>query len=94
VAKELAGHTLLFNWAEGGRTPPLSLDRLAEMGFALVLFPVSTLLAADTAMRSVLARLRADGTPAAVLDEIGGLDAFADREGLAEIRELEQRFTS
>ncbi|PVZ05874.1 isocitrate lyase/PEP mutase family protein [Actinomycetospora cinnamomea] len=94
VAKELSGHTLLFNWAEGGRTPPLSLDRLAEMGFALVLFPVSTLLAADTAMRSVLARLRADGTPAGVLDEIGGLDAFADREGLAEIRELEQRFTS
>ena len=64
------------------------------MGFALVLFPVSTLLAADTAMRSVLARLRADGTPAGVLDEIGGLDGFADREGLAEIREMETRFSS
>jgi 2,3-dimethylmalate lyase len=92
VATALTGHRLLFNWAEGGRTPALSLDRLAEMGFSLVLFPVSTLLAADTAMRSVLARLRTDGTPAAVLDEIGGLDAFADREGLAEIRDLEQRF--
>jgi 2-methylisocitrate lyase-like PEP mutase family enzyme len=94
VATALKGHRLLFNWAEGGRTPPLSHDRLAELGFSLVLFPVSTLLAADTAMRSVLARLRADGTPAAVLDEIGGLDAFADREGLAEIREMEQRFSS
>ncbi|WP_433027294.1 isocitrate lyase/PEP mutase family protein [Actinomycetospora sp. CA-053990] len=94
VATALAGHQLVFNWAEGGRTPPLSLERLTEMGFALVLFPVSTLLAADTAMRSVLARLRADGTPAGVLDEIGGLDGFADREGLAEIREMETRFSS
>ena len=94
VATALKGHRLLFNWAEGGRTPPLSRERLAELGFSLVLFPVSTLLAADTAMRAVLARLREDGTPAAVLDEIGGLDAFAAREGLEEIRDLEQRFTT
>ena len=47
VAAELAGVApLVFNWAEGGRTPPLSLERITELGFALVIYPIGTLLAA------------------------------------------------
>ena len=37
---------LLFNWAEGGKTPPIGLDRLRELGYRIVIFPISTLLAA------------------------------------------------
>lgn len=92
VATALAGHRLVFNWAEGGRTPPLSRDRLAELGFALVLFPVGTLLAATAGMRELLERLRAEGTPASLVDQLGGLDAFAELAGLGEVRELEQRY--
>ena len=47
---------LVFNWAEGGRTPPIPLARIAELGFALVLFPIGTLLAA-TAGDPAAARL-------------------------------------
>ena len=47
---------LLFNWAEGGKTPPISLDRLRELGYRIVIFPISTLLAATAAMRRVLGR--------------------------------------
>ena len=32
IAREFAGVPLLFNWAEGGRTPPVSLARLNELG--------------------------------------------------------------
>lgn len=92
VATALAGHRLVFNWAEGGRTPPLSRDRLAELGFALVLFPVGTLLAATAGMRELLERLRVEGTPASLVDRLGGLDAFAELAGLGEVRELEQRY--
>ncbi|MBO4239570.1 MULTISPECIES: isocitrate lyase/PEP mutase family protein [Pseudonocardia] len=92
VATALAGHRLVFNWAEGGRTPPLSRDRLAELGFALVLFPVGTLLAATAGMRELLERLRAEGTPASLIDRLGGLDAFAELAGIGEVRELEQRY--
>ncbi|MBP2367952.1 isocitrate lyase/PEP mutase family protein [Pseudonocardia parietis] len=92
VAQELSGHRLVFNWAEGGRTPALSRDRLAELGFALVLFPVGTLLAATAGMTELLERLRADGTPAAMLDRLGGLDAFAEFAGIGEIRELEDAY--
>jgi 2-methylisocitrate lyase-like PEP mutase family enzyme len=95
VARELAGVApLVFNWAEGGRTPPLPLDRIAELGFALVLFPIGTLLAATAGIRALLATLRSDGTPAAALADVPTFDEFTDLIGLPEIRSLEQRFGS
>jgi carboxyvinyl-carboxyphosphonate phosphorylmutase len=93
VARELAGVApLVFNWAEGGRTPPLPLDRIRELGFALVLFPIGTLLAATAGIRALLATLRADGTPAAALPDVPSFDEFTDLIGLPEVRSLEQRF--
>ncbi|HLU58600.1 MAG TPA: oxaloacetate decarboxylase [Pseudonocardia sp.] len=93
VAGELAGVApLVFNWAEGGRTPPLPLDKIAALGFSLVLFPIGTLLAATAGIRSLLATLRADGTPAAALGDVPSFDEFTDLIGLPEIRTLEQRF--
>jgi 2-methylisocitrate lyase-like PEP mutase family enzyme len=91
VASELRGVApLVFNWAEGGRTPAMPLARIAELGFALVLFPIGTLLAATAGIQRLLASLRADGVP-----EVGDLptfDGFTDLIGLPEIRELESRF--
>ena len=91
IGRELAGVApLVFNWAEGGRTPPISLERIAELGFSLVLFPIGTLLAATAGIRSLLATLRADGTPARV--DLPGFAEFTDLIGLPEVHELEQRF--
>jgi 2,3-dimethylmalate lyase len=91
VADELRGVApLVFNWAEGGRTPPISLERIAELGFSLVLFPIGTLLAATAGIRSLLATLRADGTPARA--DLPGFGQFTDLIGLPEVHELEQRF--
>ena len=93
VARELAGVApLVFNWAEGGRTPPIPLDRIAEMGFALVLFPIGTLLAATAGIRALLAALKADGTPAAALPGVPTFDEFTELIGLPEISAMEQRF--
>jgi len=91
VADELRGVApLVFNWAEGGRTPPIPLARIAELGFALVLFPIGTLLAATAGIRRLLASLRDDGVPA--VDDLPTFDGFTDIIGLPEIRELESRF--
>lgn len=84
---------LVFNWAEGGRTPALALERIAELGFSLVLFPIGALLAATAGMRAVLSTLRADGTPAAALPDLPSFGEFTDLIGLPEVRELEQRFS-
>jgi carboxyvinyl-carboxyphosphonate phosphorylmutase len=81
---------LVFNWAEGGRTPPLSLDRIAELGYSLVIYPIGTLLAATTGIRALLATLKRDGIPS--LDGLPSFGEFTDLIGLPEIQELEQRF--
>ncbi len=83
---------MLFNYAEGGKTPAVAYETLAELGFAIVIFPISTLLAATGAMRSVLARIRQDGSPINVLADLPGFTEFLDFIGLPDIRELEQRY--
>lgn len=92
VARELAGVPLLFNWAEGGKTPPVPLDRLRELGFRLVICPLSALLAATSAVRSVLGRIAADGTPVEVTRELPGLTEFADLVGMAEVNDIAERY--
>lgn len=95
VAAELSGVApLVFNWAEGGRTPPISLERIAELGFSLVLYPIGTLLAATAGIRALLATLRADGVPSAAMPGLPSFDEFTDLIGLPEVQELEQRFGS
>jgi 2,3-dimethylmalate lyase len=94
VAEAFKGVPLLFNYAEGGKTPAVEMSRLAELGFAVVIFPISTLLAATGAMRHVLARIRADGTPRAVLDELPSFPGFLEFIGLPEIKDLERRYAA
>jgi 2-methylisocitrate lyase-like PEP mutase family enzyme len=91
VATELRGLApLVFNWAEGGRTPGLPLHRITELGFSLVLYPIGTLLAATAGMRTLLASLKVDGVPP--LDGLPAFDEFTGLVGLPEVQQLEQRF--
>jgi carboxyvinyl-carboxyphosphonate phosphorylmutase len=92
VAEALGDAPLLFNWAEGGKTPPVSAAWLQELGFRLAIFPISTLLAATQAMQGVLEVLRREGTPATALGGLPSFGTFLDLVGLPEIRELEARF--
>ena len=92
VARAFPDVPLLFNYAEGGKTPPVPFERLHELGFSLVIFPLTLLLAATQAMRAALARVKADGTPIELLPSLPGFDEFLDFIGLPEVRELEQRF--
>ena len=94
VAAAFPGVPLLFNWAEGGKTPAVEQELLAELGFAIVIFPISTLLAATGAIREVLARIREDGSPVRALGGLPGFGEFLDFIGLPEVRELEQRYQS
>src|SRR5215467_7192924 len=54
IAQAFPDIPLLFNWAESGKTPALSLDEIRTLGYKLVLFPVSLLFAATRAMLGLL----------------------------------------
>jgi carboxyvinyl-carboxyphosphonate phosphorylmutase len=92
VASAFPDVPLLFNWAEGGKTPPIGLDRLTEIGYQIVIFPIGTLLAATAAMRRILREIAQAGTPAAVMDELPSFGEFLDFIGLPEVRNVEQRY--
>lgn len=94
VAEEFAGTPLLFNWVEGGKSPPLDYRRLAELGFAMVIVPIGPLLAATRAVQGYLDELRTDGTPAAIMDGRMAFSEFTDTIGLPEIVDLERRFST
>ena len=94
AVRAFPGVPLLFNWAEGGKTPPIGLGRLKELGYRIVIFPIGTLLAATGAMRRILQEIAAAGTPAAVLHELPTFAEFVDFIGLPEVREAEQRYAA
>ena len=94
AARAFPGVPLLFNWAEGGKTPPISLGRLAELGYRIVIFPISTLLAATAAMRGILREIAQAGTPAAAMGELPSFGEFTDFIGLPEVREVERRYVA
>jgi len=93
VTDELAGLPLVFNWAEGGKTPPLTYDQIASMGFSMIIMPISTLLAATQAMQEALAQIKADGTPVTAVKSMPSFADFTDGIGLPEIVDLELRFS-
>jgi 2,3-dimethylmalate lyase len=94
VADAFPGVPLLFNWAEGGKTPPIGLGRLTELGYRIVIFPISTLLAATAAMRQILREIAQAGTPAAALRDLPAFGDFLEFIGLPEVREAEQRYAA
>jgi 2-methylisocitrate lyase-like PEP mutase family enzyme len=94
IAGAFSDVPLLFNYAEGGKTPPVSHEFLHSLGFKLVIFPISTLLVATAAIRDVLAKIRADGTPINALPSMLDFGEFMDFIGLPEIQALDRRFAA
>jgi 2-methylisocitrate lyase-like PEP mutase family enzyme len=92
VAEAFPNVPLLFNWLEGGKTPPMKLERLKELGFRLIIFPVSTLLTATQSIQEALTQICADGSPIPIMDRLLPFEEFTDFIGMPEIQELEVRF--
>lgn len=84
IAAALGGRgvTLVANMVEGGKSPLLSVTELADMGFTLVINPLTALLSAVPAIRASLAELRTEGTVRFRLEPLAGFDDFTSIVGL------------
>ncbi|MCI0361853.1 MAG: methylisocitrate lyase [Planctomycetaceae bacterium] len=69
---------LVANMTEFGKSPLLTLEELAELGYAVVLYPVTLLRVAMKAMESVLNVMAVDGTQADLLDLLQTRDELYD----------------
>jgi len=75
VAKELKGYGkkggpfLLANMTEFGKTPYITLEEFAKMGYHCVIYPVSTLRIAMKAIDNFLKDLKSLGTQGSLIDK-------------------------
>jgi methylisocitrate lyase len=64
------GPFLLANMTEFGKTPMIARARFDELGYACVIFPVTTLRIAMQAVTGVLEAIKRDGSPASQLENM------------------------
>ncbi|BAZ40791.1 2,3-dimethylmalate lyase [Calothrix sp. NIES-4101] len=91
IADAFAGVPLVANVIEGGKTPQLSAIQLQEMGFKIVFFPLSTLLAVTKVMKSCLQELKAQGTTANFTEMVDFTD-FKELIGVPQYLQIEKQF--
>jgi methylisocitrate lyase len=83
------GVPLMANMTEFGKSPLLEFDELAQMGYRVVIYPVTLLRVAMKAMETALAILQTEGTQREMLDlmqtreelyELLEYDTFEERD--------------
>ena len=92
IAAALPGVTLVANMVETGRTPLLTPAELDELGFQLIVSPVSGVFAMAQAVGSAFERLAEVGTLRDDLDRLIAFDDFTDLVGLPAAQAVDARY--
>jgi carboxyvinyl-carboxyphosphonate phosphorylmutase len=82
---------LLYNFVEHGKSPLLPVPELQRLGFKLVIFPGSIMLAVGALVREILGEIKQHGTTAALLDRMGSVVELFETVGLSEMLALDAR---
>ena len=69
---------LLANMTEFGKGPLLSVDRLAELGYKMVIFPQTAFRLSSKTMLDALRQLKSAGTQEALLDQMQSRQELCD----------------
>jgi carboxyphosphoenolpyruvate mutase len=94
VRRRVAG-PLLANMVEGGKTPWLTVAQLQEMGYQIVIYPLTGWMGAAVIVRELMRELKTTGTTQGFWERTGMKMTFHelfDILGYREIQEQEQRF--
>jgi methylisocitrate lyase len=86
------GTPLFANMIEGGKTPLLTSGELQELGYKLVVYPLSGLFSAAKAMRDTYRTLFETKTTASRQPELVGFHEFEEIVGAPEWRSTEAAF--
>jgi 2-methylisocitrate lyase-like PEP mutase family enzyme len=91
IGRELAGGPLVANMSESGLTPLLSAAELQELGFAIALFPSSTVRLSVRIIEDFLASLKESGDSRAWVDRMASLSQTNSALDIDAMREFEAR---
>lgn len=88
-AKALPGVPLLANMTEFGKTPFYTASEFEEMGYKMVIWPVSSLRAANKAQQELYASIAANGGTHKYVDRMQTRQELYDVIGLHDFEELD-----
>lgn len=88
-AARMPGVPLLANMTEFGRTPFFTAQEFEEMGYKMVIWPVSSLRVANKAQERLYATLKADGSTQAMLGDMQTRAELYDIIGLHDYETLD-----
>ena len=91
IAKAFPNVPLVANVIEGGKTPQLSVSELQDMGYKIVFFAVSALLAATLAMTACLHSLQELGTTTNFNNMINFRE-FKEFIGIPQYQQMEEEY--
>lgn len=94
VTREVEGVVRVANMIEGGKTPLLSTQELHDLGYDLIVTPLSAILAAAKALQTAFAALRQHGTLRNHLDMVVSFNDFEPIVDLEGHKRLEDRYSS
>ena len=83
---------LVANLIEGGATPISSETKLHEMGFKIILYPLSVLFSNTYATLQILRELKRSGTTRKLNKKLVNFDQFNDLVELKKYRKLEKQY--
>ncbi|MFB0900319.1 MAG: isocitrate lyase/PEP mutase family protein [Polaromonas sp.] len=83
---------LIANMVEGGRTPVLSQSELEAIGDKIAIFPVTALLAATEAMKTVYSHLQNTGSSAAAAVPLMPFCELTQFMGFQEVWDFDKRY--
>ena len=83
---------VMANMADGGDTPILDADTLADIGFAFAIFPATAALSAAAAVKRALTRLKTTGTSVHDDIELFDFNQFCTLIGFEDVWEFEKKW--
>ncbi|MDZ7674016.1 MAG: oxaloacetate decarboxylase [Acidimicrobiales bacterium] len=92
IAADVPAPVLVANMVEAGKTPLLTPDELTELGFRLVVSPLSALFSMVAAVRTSLELLASAGSLRDDLDRLVSFDEFTEIVGLPAVTATEERY--
>ncbi|MFY1710748.1 methylisocitrate lyase [Tritonibacter mobilis] len=90
IRAALPGVRLLANMTEFGRTPTLTAQEFEDLGYDMVIWPVSSLRVANRAQQRLYEALQRDGATTALLLEMQTRSELYQTIGLGEFEALDQ----
>lgn len=83
---------LMANMADGGKTPILSAQKLADIGFAFAIFPAATSLAAAESIKQILSHIKQTGSSYKTDVPMYDFNEFCSLIGFEDVWEFERRW--